>query len=86
MSKPDLSQQKETKKTCMELLQSILDGDATAEERQDFLERHLDACKPCYNNYNLEMAIRELLKTKCSCQEAPSDLVANIRNMINTSR
>jgi anti-sigma factor (TIGR02949 family) len=71
------------KKTCIQLLQSILDGEATAEERQDFLDRHLENCMPCYQNYHLEMAIRELLKTKCNCQQPPADLIENIRGIVN---
>ncbi len=85
MSTPEQNQPKE-KKSCLELLHSILDGEATAEEQKHFLEKHLDACRPCYNNYNLEMAIRELLKTKCNSQKAPSELIENIRSMINTAR
>ena len=85
MNQPD-QRASQPKKTCMELLQSILDGEATADERKDFLDRHLEVCMPCYKNYHLEMAIRELLQTKCNCQQAPADLVANIRSIVNSSK
>lgn len=83
MSKLDQSQP--MKKNCMELLQSILDGEASSSEQKEFVEKHLETCLPCYKNYHLEMAIRELLKTKCQGQEVPSDLVDNIRGMIDTN-
>jgi len=74
------------KKTCIELLQSILDGEATAEERKDFLDRHLEVCMPCYKNYHLEMAIRELLQSKCNCHQPSADVIANIRSIANQSK
>jgi anti-sigma factor (TIGR02949 family) len=74
------------KKNCLEMLQDILDGDVSAEERKEFVEKHLDVCMPCYKKYHLEMAIRDLLKSKCGCHQAPSETIQNIRNIINTAR
>jgi len=73
------------KKNCLEMLQSILDGDASAEEKKEFVEKHLDVCMPCYKKYHLEMAIRDLLKTKCGNHQAPSEIIQNIKNLINTA-
>jgi len=74
------------KKNCLDMLQAILDGDASAEEKKDFLERHLDVCMPCYKKYHLEMAIRDLLKSKCGNHQAPTEIVENIKNLINNGR
>ena len=74
------------KKNCLEMLHSILDGEASAEEKKDFVEKHLDSCMPCYKKYHLEMAIRDLLKSKCGNHQAPNEIIQNIRNLINTSR
>jgi anti-sigma factor (TIGR02949 family) len=75
------------KTECLKMLQLILDGEATEAQRCDFLENHLEGCLPCYKNYHLEVAIRQLLKTKC-CQEAPQDLVNSIKSKVidNLSR
>jgi mycothiol system anti-sigma-R factor len=67
------------------MLQLILDGEATYEQKEQFLKHHLDECLPCYKNYHLEMKIKELLKTKCCGGEAPSDLVEQIKNKIGAA-
>lgn len=75
-----------SKPSCMEMLQVILDGDASPEQHAQFKE-HMDMCMPCYKKYNLEMTIKELLKTKCCGNGAPPELVDRIKNHIsqNTS-
>ena len=81
MSSPDQSKMKkecETQRQCMEMLQLIVDGEATAEQKDHFLKHHLQECLPCYKNYHLEVAIRDLLKSKCA-GEAPQELVDNIK-------
>lgn len=72
------------KKTCLEMLHSILDGEATPDQRKEFVEKHLNGCMPCFQKYHLEMAIRDLLKSKCCNHEAPAELIQNIKSMINT--
>jgi mycothiol system anti-sigma-R factor len=67
------------------MLQLILDGEATYEQKEQFLKHHLDECLPCYKNYHLEMKIKELLKTKCCGGQAPSDLVEQIKNKIGAA-
>lgn len=69
------------KRDCFEMLQLILDGEATAQQREEFLTRHLEECLPCYRNYHLEMAIRQLLKLKCTSL-APPELVDDIRKKV----
>ena len=49
---------------CLQLLQSILDGEATQEQKDKFMGNHLEECMPCYQNYHLEVAIRDLLRKK----------------------
>jgi anti-sigma factor (TIGR02949 family) len=81
MSIADQSRMKQdcpNRRECMEMLQLIVDGEATSEEKDKFLKFHLQECLPCYNNYHLELAIRQLLKTKCS-GEAPQELIETIR-------
>jgi mycothiol system anti-sigma-R factor len=72
---------------CLKMLQRILDDEATAEEKNHFLTHHLEECMPCYQNYQLEVTIRQLLKNKC-CQDAPQELVDSIKEKIkqNLSR
>jgi anti-sigma factor (TIGR02949 family) len=85
MSIPDQSKMKQdcsNKKDCMEMLQLIVDGEATPAEREHFLKHHLEECLPCYRNYHLEVEIRQLLKSKCSGQ-APQDLIDTIKARVS---
>ena len=66
---------------CFEMLQLILDGEADPRQKEVFLKEHLEDCMPCYKNYHLEVAIRQLLKTKCT-GNAPQDLVEDIRRKV----
>jgi len=84
MSTPDQHHMKQdcpNKQECMEMLQLIVDGEASQEQKDHFLKFHLEQCMPCYNNYHLEVAIRQLLKTKCS-GEAPQELIDSIKTKV----
>lgn len=72
------------KPTCMEMLQSILDGEATPAQKTYF-KQHMDHCMPCYKEYNLDMTIKELLQAKCCGGNCPEDLVAQIKEKIKSS-
>lgn len=65
------------KRDCMELLQLIVDGEATPAQKNHFRD-HLDQCMPCYQQYHLDLAIRELLKVKCH-HNAPPELIESIK-------
>jgi len=84
MSTPDLTRMKQNcqnQRECFEMLQLILDGEASPEQKDQFLKQHLEECMPCYKNYHLEVAIRQLLRTKCT-NEAPKELVDDIRKKV----
>ena len=87
MSHPEQSQPMSAAKgNCFEMLRLILDGEASEEEKKNFINKHLETCMPCYKTYHLEMAIRDLLKSKCGNHEAPAELIENIKRMIGTVR
>lgn len=84
MSNPDLSKMKQdcpNQKDCMEMLQLIVDDEATKEQKEQFLKHHLEECLPCYKNYHLEVEIRQLLKAKCT-GEAPKELIETIKSRV----
>jgi anti-sigma factor (TIGR02949 family) len=83
---PDFSDQPSSDRTlsCLEMLQLMIDGDATPEQEIQFRE-HMEACLPCYQTYNLEIALKELLKSKCSGNGAPPDLIERIKMQISQS-
>ncbi len=63
---------------CDQLLQLILDGEATSEQEKQFFE-HIDKCVYCLNGYELEKSIRKLIKSKIKKQTVPADLVDSIK-------
>ena len=77
----DRKQDCPNKRECFEMLQLILDGEATPSQRDTFLRDHLEDCMPCYQYYHLEVAIRQLLKTKCT-GHAPDELVEEIKRKV----
>ena len=67
--------------TCMEMLQLYLDGEVTVEQQTYFLT-HMDHCMPCFKTYQVDIAIKKLLKDRCCGDAAPVDLVAQIKAQI----
>jgi mycothiol system anti-sigma-R factor len=65
----------------MEMLQLYLDGEVSVEQREYFLA-HMDHCMPCFRTYQIDMTIKELLKSRCCGEGAPSDLVMQIKAQI----
>jgi anti-sigma factor (TIGR02949 family) len=84
MNSPDQSKMKQecqNQRECFEMLQLILDGEATSQQKEHFIKEHLDQCMPCYKNYHLEVAIRDLLKNKCT-QGCPQELAEKIKAQV----
>lgn len=71
-----------TKPTCMEMLQLILDGEASQEQRAYF-SSHMDKCMPCFKSYHVDSKIKELIKSKCCGGQVPDDLVDQIKSKIS---
>lgn len=71
-----------SKPNCMEMLQLILDGEATAEQ-QEYFRTHMDKCMPCFKSYSLNMSIKELVKTRCCGDSVPQGLVEQIKMQIS---
>lgn len=66
---------------CMEMLQLILDGEATPGQ-QYYFKSHMDICMPCFKSYSLDMSIKELLKSRCCGDQVPQGLVEQIKMQI----
>ena len=70
---------------CLSVLEIILDNEASPEEEATYFG-HIQKCWPCFQNYNLEKAIRELIKTKIEKRDVPLDLEQRIRSEIEKSK
>ena len=69
---------------CLKLLELITDGEASPEEEQQF-HKHINDCLPCYEAYNLEQSIKEMLQTKVEKKQVPSDLINSIKQKIRNN-
>ncbi len=69
---------------CLELLELITDGEASQEEERQF-RKHVDECLPCYESFNLEQSIKEMLQTKLEKKPVPDDLIQSIKQKIRNT-
>ena len=66
---------------CFEILNLLLDNENTKEEENYFYD-HIVECWSCFKDYELEKAIRELLKTKLDKKSVPSRLIEDLKIQI----
>lgn len=69
-------------KDCLCKLNLVLDGEATTEEIT-YLQEHITKCAPCFNHYNIEKSVKEVIKYKLEQRPVPISLIENIRGNIN---
>ena len=62
---------------CLEVIRLMLDEESTADEKAQIL-KHVDGCYRCYDNFELEKAIRDEIKKKHDNIEVPQELVDQI--------
>jgi len=72
-------------KKCMDILNQVLDDEVDDVIREQVYE-HIKICMPCYQRYNLDKAIKKMLKTRCSNLQVPKDLEQSIRIQIQPSQ
>jgi len=73
---------------CREVLERVfeyLDGEM-GEVDFDRIQQHLDECAPCLRQYDLDVALKALLRRSCTCEHAPEELRARIMVQITKVR
>jgi mycothiol system anti-sigma-R factor len=71
---------------CSEVLHRVyeyLDGEMTQADTVK-IKDHLEACGPCLHQYDLDQALKALVKRSCACEEAPVELRTSIMARITT--
>ncbi len=63
---------------CLEYLYLMLDNEATTTQK-DYLMKHMESCMVCFEQYEVEKQLRELLKGNLASQPVPADLAQVIR-------
>ncbi len=67
--------------TCMEMLQLVIDGQAT-DDQVHYWKAHLGMCQPCYEKYNVDSTIKEMVKSECCCSKIPQDVIEQLSSQI----
>jgi len=73
---------------CSEVLDKVyeyIDGELDGSRVHD-IKHHLEECGPCLQEYDLDQALKALVKRSCACEEAPVELRTSIMARITTIR
>jgi mycothiol system anti-sigma-R factor len=70
------------KSDCLKVIQTILDGEASEEQRKHF-EAHIEDCLSCFEQFNLDKTIKLALQTKICKMDVPGDLLQTIKIKID---
>ena len=69
---------------CSEVLEEVwlfLDHECD-QGRRELLEKHLDECSPCLEQFGIEEHLKVLLRSKCGGEHAPDGLKQRLRDKI----
>jgi anti-sigma factor (TIGR02949 family) len=69
---------------CLELVRLMLDDESSPDD-DAYVLRHIDGCYRCFDNFDVEKAIREIVKQKGNNVEIPPDLVNEIKEKIEVN-
>lgn len=72
----------EQNQACTELLQLVIDGQATKEQHQELMH-HLEECESCREEYLLSKTIKDSLRNNIKANQTPKGLVNSIQNKIS---
>jgi mycothiol system anti-sigma-R factor len=81
MEKPTSKGNCEKLQDCIELVNLILDNEAS-ENEEKFIREHLGECSCCLKQFEIEKEFRTLIKSRMQQKEVPQGLIASIRSKI----
>lgn len=73
---------------CSEVLDRVyeyLDGEM-GEHDVAKIRQHLEECRPCLSQYDIDLALKALLRRSCTCEAAPEELRTRIMVRITEVR
>lgn len=71
----------EKKQQCSELLQLVIDGQATQQQKHE-LDQHLPKCECCRSEFELSLSIKEGLKSRLKKPNLPTELATSIQSKV----
>jgi anti-sigma factor (TIGR02949 family) len=66
---------------CLCNLYMVLDGEASKEQQEKFMN-HISDCSHCFECYEVDKSVKELVKYKIENKEVPTSLVDSIKSKI----
>jgi anti-sigma factor (TIGR02949 family) len=72
----------EQNQACTELLELVIDGQATQKQHQELMG-HLEKCEECREEYLLSKSIKDSLKNHIKPNNSPTGLANSIQNKIS---
>jgi hypothetical protein len=69
------------KATCFEHLFDLLGGELSEENEQKMMA-NIEACRPCYEEFDVQLAIQQAVKLKVHEIQVPEGLIDDIRSKI----
>jgi mycothiol system anti-sigma-R factor len=73
---------------CSEVLVRVyeyLDGEMSEHDVAK-IRQHLEECRPCLSQYDIDLALKALLRRSCACESAPEELRTRIMVRITEAR
>lgn len=73
---------------CSEVLNRVyeyLDGEMSEHDVAK-IRQHLEECRPCLSQYDIDLALKALLRRSCACESAPQELRSRIMVRITEVR
>jgi mycothiol system anti-sigma-R factor len=73
---------------CSEVLERVyeyLDGEMSEHDVAK-IRQHLEECRPCLGQYDIDLALKALLRRSCACEAAPEELRTRIMIRITEVR
>jgi anti-sigma factor (TIGR02949 family) len=71
-------------KDCVKNLYAVMDGEAS-KDQEDYFRSHINECLPCFNRYEIDRSVKEVLKLRVEHKEVPSNLVSSIKDKLKTA-
>jgi anti-sigma factor (TIGR02949 family) len=66
------------------LLDQIVDGEATADDRLYFFT-HVESCKSCFEAHQKHQRLKEVLKENIKRKAVPANLLSSIKSVIKAT-
>jgi anti-sigma factor (TIGR02949 family) len=69
-------------KDCVTNLYQVLDGEAS-KAQEDYFKTHINECSHCFNLYEIDKSVKEVIKLKVENKQVPPTLISSIKNKLN---